>query len=480
MSGVSPPVALHGFTNDIQTLERAVLERVFFVKVNGAFVPPPRPAPGHFSVVLQNTRNILVNYLPTTTPLNYQQFVDTFRGRKRVVYENARLSLLRHSLTRRDAQLKVFVKYEKVDFTRKIDPVPRVVSPRDPRYNVELGRFLRPIEEKIFRSLGRLFGMKTVMKGLDALQTGRCMYEKWHRFRNPVAVGLDASRFDQHVSLQALAWEHSVYLECFPVRYRRHLKRVLDMQLVNVCKGYCADGDLRYTVNGCRMSGDMNTSLGACLIVCCMLHAYANHVGVVVQVANNGDDVVVFMESADLLRFQNGLYAWFLAMGFDMKVEPPCYTLEEIEFCQSKPVWVGPAHSDYIMVRHPVYAIAKDTLCLNNYNTPKMISGWMHAVGEGGMSLAGGIPIFQEFYAMYLRYGRPWSGCGSVQSWGVRAAIGDLHRKFTPVHPRTRASFYWAYGIMPDEQRCIERYYASRRLGFVFSSLFSYARSLPF
>jgi hypothetical protein len=166
--------------------------------------------------------------------LNYQQFVDTFRGRKKMNYERA-LDQLRteHCSVEADATINVFVKYEKVDHTTKKDPVPRVISPRNPKFNLRLGRFLRPIEDRIFKSLGKLFGHKTVMKGTNTEQTAEYLRQKWEMFKDPVAIGLDASRFDQHVSLDALIFEHSIYRYCYrhDKRSQRKLSRLLKCQL---------------------------------------------------------------------------------------------------------------------------------------------------------------------------------------------------------------------------------------------------------
>lgn len=466
VSGVSPPVDLRGFNNSIDTLERAVLERVFYVKQHGEFVPPPRPERGHFTRALSGTRARLVPLLPLAAPMSYDSFVATFRGRKRKVYQAAVESLLRSSVSKRDAALKVFVKYEKTDFTRKADPVPRVISPRDPRFNVEVGRFLRPIEERIFDAISALYGHKTVFKGMNALESGRCLAEKWAMFRRPVAVGLDASRFDQHVSIDALRWEHAIYRECFPCgRDRRRLDRLLRWQLRNRCVGHTVDGRLRYTIAGGRMSGDMNTSLGNCVLMCSMIHAYAAHRGVRVQLANNGDDCVVVMEAGDLARFSEGLDDWFVAMGFSMVVEQPCYDLERVEFCQTQPVWVGPQPSDYLMVRHPKWAIAKDTVSVHPLDTDKLFRGWLDAVGQGGLAMTGGVPVFQDFYASYVRNGRFLKSMVSGQSWGVRALSRGMRRTYGAVSPQTRCSFWVAFGVTPDEQLCLERFYSSLVVG---------------
>jgi len=470
VSGISPPMAIHGFNNTVDTLERGVLERVFYVKQQGRFVPPPKPVNGHFARALGLAERRLRAALPSTVPLSRANFVDTFRGRKRRVYASAADDLLRRGFCPQDAHIRVFTKYEKTDFTRKSDPVPRVISPRSPRYNIELGRFLRPIEERIFRAIAKVFGDQTVFKGLNSADSGRLMFTKWSHFKDPVAVGLDASRFDQHVSREALNWEGSQYLQCFPLkRHRRRLAKLLSMQLVNECVGYTADGRVKYHTNGGRMSGDMNTSLGNCLLMCMMVFAYSHWVGVPVKLANNGDDCVVFMERRHYTRFMRFLDGWFLRMGFSMAVEPPCYTFEEIEFCQTHPVWVGPDHDSYIMVRHPKWAIAKDTVCAHNFVEPHLFSAWRYAVAEGGLSMTGGVPVFQNFYRAMSQGAVQRKSVDSGQSWGVRTLQKNMSRSFGDVLPRTRASFYWAFGVTPCEQLVLEDFYdnvvLSERIG---------------
>jgi hypothetical protein len=468
VAGVSPPVQLNGFENNINTLERAVKERVFFVKTENGFEEPPRPRWGMFAGRMEATRRQLIKSLPRTVPLTERQFVDTIRGRKVPIYEAAYTSLLEKGVSVKDSHIKVFTKYEKVNFTDKVDPVPRVVSPRSPRYNISVGCFFKPIEERILgTSLSSLFEDSVVVfKGMNALESGKAMYDNWSSFRDPVAVGLDAKRFDQHVSVQALKWEHSIYLQCFSKRHKRRFAKLLRWQLRNFCKGYTLDGKLEYEVEGGRMSGDMNTSLGNCVLMCSMIHAYALAIGVRVRLANNGDDCVVMMERRDLDDFLRQLEAWFLSMGFDMAVEPPVYVFEEISFCQTHPVSIG--DGQYIMVRDPRLGIAKDTLCIHNYTTDDEVRGWLHAVGTGGLAMTGGVPVFQSFYQSYLRAGKYWKHASDSQSWGVRQLSLRMGRVATHILPETRASFYWAYGLLPDEQEAIENFYDSMDISSTF------------
>jgi len=480
VSGISPPTVLLAFDNDITTLECAVKERVFFVKDDeGTFISPPLPEPGHFARCLSGTRQLLNTFLPNVAPLTRLQFVETFRGRKRKMYQDAYDSLLGSSLTVDDAGIVAFVKYEKTDFSKK-KPVPRVISPRSPRYNIEVGRYLRAIEERLFKALGQLFGHVTVFKGMNASTSGRTMHQKWGMFKNPVAVGADAKRMDQHVSKDALVWEHETYLPCFRTQaMRRRLSHLLSHQLANKCRGYCADGKLKYKTVGGRMSGDMNTSLGNCVLMCAMIHAYAASIGVRIQLANNGDDCVIFMEQEDLERFLLGFEDWFHRMGFTMVVEPPCYIFEEIEFCQTHPIFVGPNFDDYIMVRNPRTALAKDTMCVSGWQSGPAFSGWVHAVGTGGLSMTGQVPVFQEFYKSYVASGNERKSASDLQSWGVRQLAKGMKRSYGPILPATRASFYWAFGITPCEQLVMEEFYRGMRVGNELVKELAYQTPLP-
>jgi hypothetical protein len=463
VANVCADIDIIPFNNDISTLQRAVVERVFTVKSKEGFSRPPRPKPGHFVSVMSDTHKLLVSKLPSTAPQSHSAFVESYRGRKRLIYQRALDDIVEgRSSLENDSKLKVFVKYEKTDVTSKIDPVPRVISPRDPKFNIRLGRYLKPLEKRIFKSIKKMFGHETVIKGFNAERSAELMHEKWGHFHDPVAIGLDASRFDQHVSLDALRWEHSIYLECFPqAKHRKRLERLLKCQEINHCSAQCEDGYLSYTVRGTRMSGDMNTSLGNCLLMCSLIHAYSKHCGVNLDLANNGDDCVVFMERRDIGKFQQGMDEWFHSMGFNMAVEEPVDEFEQLEFCQTKPVFDG---DRFIMCRNPWTAIVKDSVFLQPYNEP-VFKGWMDAMGMGGLALTGGLPIFQEFYNMYKRSGRKRKIDVELLPYNVRALGEGLSRGYRFVRDEARASFYLAFGITPDEQIELEKYYRNLNVG---------------
>lgn len=452
------------YNNTIVTLERGIKERVLFVKINNRWVPAPLPLAGIFKTRLSSFERALVKYLPSTTPISYDDFVGLYRGRKQVVYRMAADSLMITGVSARDFRLKAFVKAEK----GKHGSAPRVIQPRDPRCNVEIGRYLKPIEERVYKAIAKVWGGgPTVMKGYNAKKVASLLRSKWLRYSNPVAIGLDATRFDQHVSVQALQWEHSQYLNCFrSPDDRRFLTWLLKQQLNNRGSGYCRDGRLKYRVAGKRMSGDMNTALGNCLLMCAMIYSYCEQRGVDASLANNGDDCVVLMERGDLPRFQHGLKAWFLEMGFQMEVEEPVYDFERIEFCQSRPVFDGQC---YTMVRN-LRAFTKDACALIPLESNHVLKSWLGAVGDAGMSLTGGIPIWQEYYSLYQRSAgnlsssRRRRGANRVfdqaafETGMAMSAIG-MTRKYGEVTPEARHSFWLAFGILPDHQVALERQY---------------------
>jgi len=160
------------------------------------------------------------------------------------------------------------------------------------------------------------------------------------------------------------------------------LAELLSWQIDNRGKSFCPDGKLKYRVKGRRFSGDMNTGLGNCLIMCAMVYSYAAERGVRINLANNGDDCVVFMEQDDLERFVVGINAWFSELGFRLTSEPPAYNFEAIEFCQMHPVLIG---DEWRMVRTPKVAFEKDTMCTLTVTDDEYLS-WLAGVSECGLA----------------------------------------------------------------------------------------------
>lgn len=216
LNWVAPQINYRVHNHNIINLERAIKERVFFVKGESGFSRPPRPkSRSHFNRQLKDFASLLKPLLPRAAKMELQEFPGKYVGRKRTVYEQAVATILTGGFSKRSAEITAFVKAEKVNTTAKADPAPRVIQPRSPVFNVMVGCYIVPIEKRIYHAIDKLYGAQTVAKGLNAEERGRLIETKWRKHLHPVAVGLDASRFDQHVSITALEWEHQVYKWCY-------------------------------------------------------------------------------------------------------------------------------------------------------------------------------------------------------------------------------------------------------------------------
>lgn len=437
----------------------------------GRGLPFPPRLGFYESDVMRRLKNRIIKRCPKFTPEDMETFPSYYHGRRRKVYEDAVESLKLMQVRRKDAKMAAFTKSEKLNFTAKPDPDPRMIQPRSPRYNVAIGRTLKQMEGPLCRGVGlALFNHPTITKGMNAGQTGSLIAEKWNMFKKPVAVGLDAARFDQHVSQPALKFEHSIYVSL--LKYSKHKKefaKLLSWQLENVGVAFIDGHKVEYVSHGARMSGDMNTGLGNCIIACCIIAAYLEFKGIKAQLVNNGDDCVVFMECEDLSRFSDGAIEFFSDTGFTMEIEQPVYELEKVVFCQAQPVFDG---EGYRMVRDPRTSMSKDAVSLLDLDNDVSTATWLDAVGQCGLAMAGDIPILGAYYqsmissANEITARRNKLGQHDLMDTGMSRLSEGMHHKFLQPTWQSRVSFYTAFGVLPDVQEEFERYYLNKRITF--------------
>jgi hypothetical protein len=358
-------------------------------------------------------------------------------------------------VTVKDAAVKTFVKAEKVNFTAKHDPAPRIISPRDPRYNYALGLFIKPIEGTLYPILNRMCGGTTVMKGLNALEVGGAIEQAWNEFSQPVAIGLDAKRFDQHTREAQLRFEQFIYLMFFEGGEKGELRRLLRMQLKAKCSAWTPEGVVKFFMQ-IRCSGDMNTGLGTCLIACCLVYCYCELMNLRFRLIDNGDDGVVILESCDLDKFDD-FHDYCKELGYFMEMEEPVYQLEHISFCQSKPVLTV---KGYVMVRQFPELIDKDCVSLLPLKDESSWRKWANDIGNCGSALCDGVPVLHAFYRSLRR-----AGVGSFGShpWTSRTGMARLSERMTSVDSditdAVRVSFWEAFGVDPDMQCRLEALY---------------------
>jgi hypothetical protein len=457
--------------HSLGNVRRGLVERVYMVEVKGELHPTPKPTPGAFNQ-LSRFHTSLSKHLAKTTRLTPQAFLGFYTGRKLERYSRAVESLATLPVKEKDSWLSTFVKAEKLNISAKPDPAPRVIQPRDPRYNVEVGRYLRHAEEYLFKAIDRLFGGRTIFKGISADQAGEDFRAMWESFSDPIGIGMDASRFDQHISREALEFEHAMWVGMFPPSQRKTLKRLLSWQITNRGLARCPDGEIRYRVEGCRMSGDMNTSSGNCYIMCATVHNWCTRKHLrKFRLANNGDDCMVVIERSDEQKFRNGLVEYYTELGFTMKVEPTVDVLERLEFCQTRPVLVG---DSYRMIRNLHHSLSKDLHSLNDLASDIASSQWVDAVGKGGRVLNDGVPVLKEFFKQFPTGAKVKSNSDLAQSL-TEANVYRFNReaKFLDAVPtdQSRYSFWLGFGITPDEQIALEEGFRPLKMGRILEDI---------
>lgn len=442
---------------------RGLLERVFKLRqADGTLVDPPTPTTRFYERLLPEMSYLLD--FPKLKPLTTKAVLSLWKGSKLALYERAYESLRLAPLTRKDGFLKTFVKCEKIDGL-KADPVPRVIQPRSPRYNLELAAYLKPHEHEFYKRLDQMFdtdglGDKTVFKGVNATQAAKHLLIKASRYSNPVFVGLDASRFDQHVSEVALKWEHEIYENSFIYGVKK-LSKLLSWQIDNIGQAYIGTTRVRYRVRGRRMSGDMNTSLGNCILMCSLVHSYMRSKRIPkFSLANNGDDCVLIFERRYLSAISD-LSTWFYEMGFNMKIEKPVYDIREVEFCQVKTL----TSQDYnICVRNPEVVMSKDLHSVHPFTHQHQYRQWLIASGDCGRNSHRGIPVLEQFYKCFPTGEiTDKSIQAEYRRWIEYSIAGGSDKK--EISDEMRHSLWVAYGMVPDAQIELEKMLAKVSFG---------------
>lgn len=437
-----PGVVFGIHNNSVKNLRRGLTERVYYTDAKGT--KPLHVEKGAFEKLKPFEEKFKAFPI---LPASREEFVNHYKGGRKVRYQNAYEKLMSSGKKNSHATVQTFVKAEKINFTSKPDPAPRVIQPRDARFNIEFGRYIWKMEHKIYKALGRLYKYPCVAKGFNCYETGEIIKKKWDMFENPCFVSLDASRFDQHVSQEALKWTHRQYRK---FNHDEDFVWCLDRMLSN--KGYATakDGGFKYTVDRGRMSGDMDTALGNCLLMVAMVYSYCTEKGIRHEVIDNGDDITVVCDVKDKDRVVSGLMEWFAELGFRMKVEASGNVLEKLEFCQTYPVFDG---VKWRMVRG-LNCLVKDTVLICDEDEAPYRIG---EVSECGKALCDGLPIYSTFYNVMNEMGKRSRGNSNQHHHsGMRRLAEGLEYKGLEVTDEARLSFYNFCGINPSRQRDIE------------------------
>nr|WRQ65185.1 RNA-dependent RNA polymerase [Tolivirales sp.] len=152
-----------------------------------------------------------------------------------------------------------------------------------------------------------------------------------------------------------------------------------------------------------------------------------------------------------------------MELGFRMTIEPPVYSVQQIEFCQMKPVETS---NGWVMVRNIDKAREKDSMSIIPLSSEGVLNKWLYAVGECGLALCGGVPIMQALYSAYMRQGvKSRMGDSVAMQSGARMLAKGMSSKWAPISDKARLDVFVAWGYTPDEQVAMEEWYDSLSFG---------------
>jgi hypothetical protein len=397
---------------------------------------------------------------PILAKIRWVEFPYRYAGGKRSLYEMAVKQYLRDGIHRHDATVKMFVKYEKLDYAKafsegKLLP-PRIISPRPPIYHLVVGAHLLPYEHYVYRCIDSVFkkrvggvvypGYACVLKAMDLEEVASQIKAKWHRFRKPIFVGLDCSKFDSHIGRALLKYEHGFY-----TRLINHpeFRRVIAWQIDSLFVAYCPEGNVRFR-HSMRCSGDINTGLGNTLLMAAMVFVAMENFPGVFDFICAGDDAGLFIEDGCQLP---DLVSFFDMLGVSLKMEPPVDVLEKIEFCQMHPVFT---EAGYVMTRG-VRGLTKDVVTVKPLNSEEFYMRWLYTIAQGVLAGNAGVPVVDPFHRRVLQYtGHRKVVSDPTVADGWRHWLRGMRRGDVAVSDRARESFARAYGISPPMQIALE------------------------
>lgn len=467
--GFAPNEQVGCFSSSADNMRLAILGRVLSKEVHGVRRPLLKTLPilGHEQPLVEYAKAIS-KLTPPTSSLDPFAFAAQYSGGKRKIYEKAAARLSLEPITEKDAEITLFLKLEKDVRSQKPKRIPRCILPPDVKYTVETGRFVHPMERKIYAAIDELWGSAVVTKGKNYVEVAEMLVAAWESFISPCSLDCDVSKMDQSITEEVL----EVLLDMIADLNSddsEHLRKILKWTLRTKVRGRADDGSFSYQQRGTLSSGMCYTSITGVFVVTGVMYMFAREYNLSLRMVDAGDDLTIVFEGSDLPMVNAKLGEYYERFGLTLEIGKPNFRLEGIEFCQARPVFIN---SRYQMVRNARTAAVKDYVSTDNLDTTAQICAWWTAVGQCGLASQGGAPIATARYNQLVRSSlkvmanldlkprmvkrfraavrRYEAKLGGFNNFGARMTNNCV------VDPESRFSYYLAFGITPQVQRAIE------------------------
>lgn len=427
----------------------------------------PVPQPSTILELRKLCLKIAKRFIPTTQQ-EFNVFYESYPKQKRDKYARGENDLIEGPISTSHGKITSFVKPDKIDPTAKYNAIPRLIQFRAPKFAVEIASYLKPIEEQVYRWKFKhplvATNSRMIAKGMNQVERATAARRKWEAFKHPIGVVLDVSQFDRHVNCELLKVEQLFYTT---ICNNKRFKQLLMCQLLNYCKAKVkySDEALKYVVSGCRMSGDMNTALGNCVLMLLMTTLYCLSLKIKFDLLDDGDDIILFTEYENYSLIESTAVAYYLNFGMKLKVEGFYDHFAKINFCQSNPIETS---LGWKFVRNPIKIMSTS---LSGPRFANVSEKYLRKITAGqGLCesiLNSGVPVLASYSRALIRNAGIDlkesifdTKTGTYLSYLREKKMYDKHNAQhhldQPITPEARNSFEIAFNISVSDQLSME------------------------
>lgn len=213
-----------------------------------------------------------------------------------------------------------FTKLEKMTTAKY--KAPRLIQAYHPTFNIELGRYVKPLEQTIKARHKQFCSGNYLKVGATFAKFAR----KWRY----VTDG-DHSTYDAHITKEMLILTHQFILACYnKPMHRKDLRKLFRKSLKAVCRD--RNGN-KWKFQGTRFSGSVDTSLGNTAIGIAIIRECMEQMGIECDVLENGDDFRIFTnEPIDITKLTTLLRKF----NMETKMLPSTTNRQTNDFCRTK------------------------------------------------------------------------------------------------------------------------------------------------
>jgi hypothetical protein len=372
-------------------------ENEFAAIVNRAI--PPQMQPRIDQCITRAAMQLASSIGRVETPILFEDWVARFPSRRREELQKTR------NENPCVAGVRMFLKVEKLDSLKD----PRAIQARVDAFKVHAGPWVAAMEKRATEAL------PIFIKGLAPAERAEKIQQLKLRALNTLEI--DFQRFDRHCSRALLeATEHLIYHHVFPDQVADLLKLTLDNKVESFFGA-------KYEVDGTRMSGDVTTSIGNCLVVACLMVAAGLPLDSFVV---EGDDMIAAVTDTELCGFNVEVIK---ATGMKPEV---VQSHNAGTFCSRYDV--TNSRGEPARVRHPLRDITRFGTSIHDAKQVDLVRA--HAEEWNGVPMLG--PIYVQ------------------RLFELSETEKDDPKWITEISPIARASFHLTFDIGPDDQLAFE------------------------